>query len=63
MRAVFCNGAASHKLYGKLLEPATGIPAVKLPSTSPANASFSMERLRQEWGRALGPWLDAENNG
>lgn len=63
VRAVFCNGAASHKLYGKLLEPATGIPAVKLPSTSPANASFSMERLRREWGRALGPWLDAGNNG
>lgn len=63
VRAVFCNGAASHKLYGRLLEPATGIPAVKLPSTSPANASFSMERLRRIWGEALAPWLETGNNG
>lgn len=63
IRAVFCNGAASHKLYEALLLPAAGIPAVKLPSTSPANASFSFEKLRQVWGGALGPWLKPGNNG
>ena len=43
--AVFTTGAAAWNLYRKLCEPATGVPAVKLPSTSPANASWSLERL------------------
>ena len=46
---VFCNGALSHKMYMKYIYPATGIDAVKLPSTSPANAAYSLERLAQEW--------------
>lgn len=49
---VFCNGALSHKLYTRYCQPQTGIPAVKLPSTSPANAAYSLERLIDEW-RAL----------
>lgn len=46
---IFCNGAASHKLYMKYIYPTTKIDAVKLPSTSPANAAFSMDRLKEEW--------------
>ena len=46
---VFCNGALSHKMYMKYIFPATGIEAAKLPSTSPANAAYSLERLAQEW--------------
>ena len=46
---IFCNGATSHKLYMKYIYPTTGIKAVKLPSTSPANAAFNMERLELEW--------------
>ena len=46
---IFCNGAASHKLYMKYIYPLTGIEAVKLPSTSPANAAFNVERLLTEW--------------
>lgn len=46
---VFCNGALSHKMYMKYIYPRTGIAAVKLPSTSPANAAFGMERLLQAW--------------
>lgn len=42
---VFCTGATSARLYAKLCEPQTGIPAVKLPSTSPANAAWSLPRL------------------
>jgi G:T/U-mismatch repair DNA glycosylase len=33
--------------------PVYGIPAQKLPSTSPANAGYSLERLLEEWGSAL----------
>ena len=43
IRAVFCNGAASHKLYMKYIFPVTGREAVKLPSTSPANAAWSVD--------------------
>ena len=46
---IFCNGAASHKLYMKYIFPQTGLMAEKLPSTSPANAAFSMDRLYESW--------------
>ncbi len=46
---IFCNGAASYKLYKRFLEPETGMAAVKLPSTSPANAAYSLDRLIDEW--------------
>ena len=57
IQAVFCNGATAYRLYQKYLEPVSGIPAVKLPSTSPANAACRPETLRQVWGEALGPWI------
>ena len=50
---VFCNGALSHKMYMKYIFPATGIEAAKLPSTSPANAVYSLERLAREWKAIL----------
>jgi len=45
---IFCNGAAS---YDNLIKfhPSLLHMAVKLPSTSPANASFSLERLTDAW--------------
>ena len=51
--AIFCNGAAAHTLYRRYLEPRTGIAAQKLPSTSPANAAWSLERLTEVWRAAL----------
>ena len=38
---IFCNGALSHRMYMKYIFPNTNIQAVKLPSTSPANAAFT----------------------
>lgn len=46
---VFCNGALSHKMYMKYIFPETNVKAVKLPSTSPANAAFSIDRLYEHW--------------
>lgn len=46
---VFCNGAASYKLYQKYIYPQTKLHAAQLPSTSPANAAWSMERLQKAW--------------
>lgn len=57
VEAVFCNGVTAFRLYEKMLRPVCGIAAVRLPSTSPANAAFGMEKLAAAWGAALGPWL------
>ena len=46
---IYCNGALSHRMYMKHIYPNTGIAAVKLPSTSPANAAFSLDRLAKCW--------------
>ena len=57
IEVVFCNGAAAWKFYQRFARPLTGLEAVKLPSTSPANAAWTMPRLEQAWGEALGPYL------
>ena len=46
---IYCNGALSHKMYMKYIYPTVGIEAQKLPSTSPANAAFGIDRLAREW--------------
>ena len=50
---VFANGGKSYEICEKYLKTKilneTGKPPVKLPSTSPANANFSFERLVREW--------------
>ena len=43
--AVFTTGATATRLYRRLCEPACGMPCQGLPSTSPANASWSRARL------------------
>lgn len=50
---IFCNGALSYKMYTKYIFPVTGIEAVKLPSTSPANAAYSLDRLVSCWGKIV----------
>lgn len=46
---IFTNGNKAFELYCKYCETDTGIKAVPLPSTSPANASFNLERLCDRW--------------
>lgn len=46
---IFTNGATADKLYKKYILPATGIEAMRLPSTSPANAAKSVDELVKEW--------------
>lgn len=49
IRQIYTNGAKAYELYQKYLADATGREAVKLPSTSPANAAYSVERLTKAW--------------
>ena len=55
IRAIYCNGAKSFEYYKKYQQDQTGRNAVKLPSTSPANAAFSLERLKESWRVICGP--------
>lgn len=51
LRLVLHNGAQSARLLPHTL--ALGVPALRLPSTSPANASWSFERKLQAWREAF----------
>lgn len=53
IRTIAVNGSAAYDLYAKYDEPSLCIPAVKLPSSSPANAAWSLERLTSEWEKLL----------
>ena len=50
---IFVNGTKAYELYCKYAENQTGIKAIKLPSTSPANAAWGVERLCEAWGEQL----------
>ena len=50
---IFVNGKTAEKYYKKYTEKKTGIKAVCLPSTSPANAAWSIERLTETWSTAI----------
>jgi hypoxanthine-DNA glycosylase len=46
---IYCNGRKSHELYRRYIEPQTGREAVCLPSTSPANAQWTLDKLIEAW--------------
>ncbi len=50
---VICNGALAGKLYQRHLQDRMGVEAVVAPSTSPANAAWSLERLVAAWRKLL----------
>ena len=56
---IFTNGTTAFRLYRKYTEPITGRPAICLPSTSPANAAWSLQRLEGEWSR-IRTYLDEQ---
>ena len=57
VQAVFTTGATAWKLYTRLQKPHTGIEAVRLPSTSPANCAVKLEALTEAY-KAILPWLE-----
>lgn len=50
---IYVNGGKAYELYHKYAEKVTGIKAIKLPSTSPANAAWSLERLTKAWQETI----------
>ena len=53
IRRIYCNGTAAYELFMKLSAPVCGMTPVKLPSTSPANAAWTMDRLYEQWTQIL----------
>lgn len=49
IRQVFTNGNKAYTLYQKYTFPKTGREAILLPSTSPANAQYGLEKLIEKW--------------
>ncbi len=46
---IFVNGKTAEKFYNKYIKNTVGRQAIYLPSTSPANAAWSLEKLVGEW--------------
>ena len=55
IEVVVCNGGTAGRLYKRYLQERTGLPAIVLPSTSPATAAWRLERL-VERRREAGDW-------
>ena len=49
IQKIYANGATAAKLFRKYQEPIVKREIITLPSTSPANASYSFERLVECW--------------
>ena len=50
---IFVNGTKAYELYCKYAEAQTGRKAIKLPSTSPANAAWKLEKLCSAWMKII----------
>ena len=61
--AVICNGGTAGRLYKRYLQWQVGLAAHVLPSTSPANAAWQLERLTARWQEELLPLLEAAKTG
>lgn len=49
IKTIYANGKTAEKLYNKYLLKQTSKEIFALPSTSPANAAFSKEKLVDAW--------------
>lgn len=59
IHAIFANGTKAYELFEKYCGAycTIGIPVKKLPSTSPANAAWSLERLTEAWRKEIRAYL------
>lgn len=50
IQTIYANGGTAKKLYEKYSRENTGREIIGLPSTSPANVAYSLDRLMEFWG-------------
>ena len=53
IKRVYGNGAKACQLYDRFIKESTGVGIIKLPSTSPANAAWNLDRLIKEWSEKI----------
>ena len=58
LSVIAANGTKAYELYNRYVFPVTGREIVKLPSTSPANAAWSLERLCKAYGEVIASCLN-----
>ena len=49
IQQIYANGEKAYRIYMKYCYKNIGKDIIKLPSTSPANASYSLAKLKDEW--------------
>ena len=49
IRAIYCNGTTAYRLCLRYLDPEIHLRPVLLPSTSPANAAWTLPKLADAW--------------
>lgn len=49
IKQIFTNGKTAKRLFDEYVRDKIGREAVCLPSTSPANAAYSLEKLTEAW--------------
>lgn len=49
IKQIFVNGKTAEKLYNKYAREKIGRECICLPSTSPANAAWGVDRLLEQW--------------
>lgn len=54
IQKICANGEKAYQLFQKYCKKEGQPELVKLPSTSPANAAWNLERLMEAWGEVIG---------
>ena len=54
IQKICANGEKAYQLFQKYCKKEGQPELVKLPSTSPANAAWNLERLMEAWGEMIG---------
>lgn len=57
IRSIFANGDKAYQLFLKYCRKENQPPVHRLPSTSPANAAWNLEKLIAAWGKETEPYL------
>lgn len=53
IKRIYTNGGTAHKYFHKYIQKSIGKEDIALPSTSPANAAWSLEKLIAAWSERI----------